>query len=106
MTMSDAVPIRKPSSVFDQIKEMQDHIMHRAYESFERSGMVLDRDLDNWAQAERELVWKPPFELCERDGNFVLTAALAGVEAKDIDIEVTPEDVVLKAENRHEHSKQ
>ena len=102
--MADSVPIRKPSSIFDDIKKIQDRIMQRAYEIFERNGSTLGRDLDNWAQAERELVWKPAFELCEKDGQFQLEVALAGVEAKDIDIEVTPEDIVLTTNTRHQHT--
>src|SRR5262245_56531790 len=101
--MADAVSIRKLSSVFDEIKDMQDLIMRRAYEIFEQNGSISGRDLENWTQAEQELVWRPPFELCEKDGKFQLEAAIAGVEAKDIDIEVTAEDIILKAETRHDH---
>src|SRR5262245_18147446 len=102
--MTDAVPIRKPSSILDQMREMQDRIMHRAYEIFEQNGSVLGRDLDNWTQAEHELVWKPAFELCEKDGKFQLEVAISGVEPKDIDIEVTPEDIVLTANTQHRHT--
>src|SRR5262245_54131147 len=64
---------------------------------------MVGRDFENWAQAERELVWKPAVELYEKDGKFQLEAAIAGVEAKDINIEVTPEDIVLRADIQHEH---
>lgn len=104
--MADTVPIRKPSSVFDQMNEMQDRIMRRAYEIFGRNGNQLGRDLEHWAQAERELVWKPAFELSEKHGQFHLQAAIPGVDAKDIDLEVTPEDIILKAETQHEHKEQ
>src|SRR5215831_18615685 len=104
--MTDTVPIRKLSSVFDEIKEMQDRIMCRAYEIFQRNGGMLGRDLENWTQAERELVWRPPLELSEKDGKLELEAAIAGVEASDIDIEVTPEEIVLKAETQHRHNEQ
>jgi HSP20 family molecular chaperone IbpA len=102
--MPDTVPIRKPSSIFDQMRDMQEKIMRRAYEIFEHTGNTLGRDLENWAQAERELVWKPAFELTEKDGQFQLEAAMAGIEAKDIDIEVTPEDIILRATTKHDHT--
>ena len=104
--MADAVPIRKPSSILDEMKDIQDRIMRRAYEIFEQNGNTLGRDLDNWAQAEREMVWKPAFELSEKDGRFQLEAAISGVDPKDIDIEVTPEDIVLKAETQRQHTTQ
>jgi HSP20 family protein len=102
--MADAVPVRRPASVFDQIKNMQDRIMRRAYEIFEGNGGIQGRDLENWMQAERELLWKPEFELSEKDGKFQLEVAIPGVDAKDLDIEVTPEDIILSAETRHEHT--
>src|SRR6184192_968760 len=102
--MADAVSIGRSSSILDEMKEMQDRIMRRAYEIFEQNGSSLGRDLQNWTEAERELVWKPAFELCEKDGRLQLEAAISGVDPKDIDIEVTPEDIVLKADIQHEHN--
>jgi HSP20 family protein len=101
--MAEPVAIRKTSSIFDEVNDMNDRIMRRAYEIFEGNGGLLGRDLDNWLQAEQEFLWKPALELSESDGQFLLEAALSGVDAKDIDIEVTPDDIVLKADVQHEH---
>ena len=101
--MAEPVAIRKISSILDEMTQMQDRIMRRAYDIFERNGRLLGRDLDHWLQAERELLWKPALELREEAGEFVLEAAVPGVDPKDIDIEVTPEDIVLKADTYHEH---
>ena len=101
--MTEAVAIRKISSLLDEMNQMQERIMRRAYTIFERNGRLLGRDLDHWLQAERELVWKPALELRETDGEFVLEVAVSGVDPKDIDIEVTPEDIILKAGIQHEH---
>lgn len=102
--MAETVPIRKTSSVFDQMRDIQDRIMRRAYEIFEQDGGASGRDFEHWTRAERELYCKPAIELAESDGHFVLQAAMAGLEAKDIDIEVAPEDIVLRAEVHHEHT--
>ena len=101
--MAEPVAIRKISSILDEMNQMHDHIMRRAYDIFERNGRVFGRDLDHWLQAERELLWEPALELREADGEFVLEVALSGVDPKDIEIEVTPEDIVLKADIQHEH---
>jgi HSP20 family protein len=106
LQMADSVPIRKPSSIFDQMRDVQERIMRRAYEIFEQNGSMFGKDLDNWTRAERELFWKPALELSEKDGQFQLEVAVSGVEAKDIEIEVTPEDIVLKANIQHEHGGQ
>src|SRR5438093_2145450 len=101
--MAEPVAIRKISSILDEMNQMQDRIMRRAYDLFERNRRLFGRDLDYWLQAERELLWKPALELRETDGEFVLEVAVPGVDPKDIDIEVTPEDIVLKRDIQHEH---
>ena len=77
--------------------------MHRAYDLFETRGRALGRDLEHWLAAEQELIWKPSVELTERDNEFSLCIAVPGVDPQDIDIEVTPEYLLIKAEAHHEH---
>jgi HSP20 family molecular chaperone IbpA len=101
--MTDNVQVRKTSSIFDEWKRMQNQVMRRAYDIFEHNGHPFGHDLDHWIQAEQELLWKPPIEIHEVDGKLVVEAAVSGMDAKDINIEVTPEDIVLKAETRHQH---
>lgn len=102
--MAEVVLIHRTQSILDEITDTQNRIMRRAYEIFEENGSVFGRELDHWLQAERELQWTPAIELCETDNEFRLEAALSGVDAKDIDIEVAPEDIVLKSDIRHEHN--
>ena len=104
--MTESLVIRKTSSVFDEVNEIQERITRRAYEIFERNGGVFGRELDNWLEAEEELLWKPSIELREKDGELLLEAALSGVDPKDVEIEVTPEDIMLKAETQHQHAEQ
>jgi HSP20 family molecular chaperone IbpA len=104
--MTESLAIRKTSSVFDQVNEIQERITQRAYEIFERNGAVFGRELDNWLQAEEELLWKPSIELREKNGELLIEAALSGLDPKDVEIEVTPEDIILKAETQHQHQEQ
>jgi HSP20 family protein len=101
--MAETVPIKKTKSVWDEMERMQNRIMQRAHEIFSESGGTLGKDLEDWLQAERELVWKPAIELAEKDNEFCLEIAAAGVDPRDIDIEVTPEDILIKANVQHEH---
>jgi HSP20 family protein len=94
--------IRKPASIFDAMKDMHEQITHRAYEIFRDDGGSFGRDWDHWFRAEQELFTKPPMELREADGRLVLEAAVSGVDPKDLDIEVTPEDIVLKGKIGHD----
>ena len=101
--MPATLPIKKSESIFDELKKMQDSIMHRAYDIFEANGRSLGRDLENWLDAERQLVWRPAIELSETDHEFHLSIAVPGVDPKTIDIEVTEDYVLVKAEVHHEH---
>jgi HSP20 family protein len=101
--MAETLPIRKTKSIFDEIETMHDRIMRRAYDIFSSNGGVFGKDIDHWLQAERELVWKSAIELEEKDGEFLLQVAIPAVDAKDVDIEVTAEDILIKAEVKHEH---
>src|ERR1700730_6153750 len=99
--MSATLPIQKTQSILDEMHQMQDRIMRRAYDIFHGTGDIFGRDLDNWLQAERELTWKPAIELREKDDEFRLQLTVPGVDPKDIDIEVTPEDILVKAALSH-----
>ena len=101
--MAETLPIRRSKSIFDEIDRMQDRVVRRAYDIFSSNGGIFGRDIEDWLQAERELVWKPAIELEEKDDEFRLQIATPGVDPKDIDIEVTPEDILVKAEVHHEH---
>jgi HSP20 family protein len=102
-TMAESVAIRKASSILDEIQEMRDRVMRRALEIFENNGGSFGRDLDDWLQAEQELLWRPAVELRETNDGFLIEAATSGVDPRDLDIEVTSEDIVLKADKQHEH---
>ena len=101
--MAETLPIRKSKSMFDEIERMRDRVMRRAYEIFSSNGGIFGSDIGDWLQAERELVWKPAIELDEKDNEFRLEIAAPGVDPKDIDIEVTPEDILVRADVHHEH---
>ena len=101
--MTEKVQIQKTESVFDEIEKIQDRILRRAYDLFVGNGGAPGKDLENWLTAERELVWKPAIELTEDNNVFKLKMAATGIDPKDLQIEVTPEDLLVKAETRHEH---
>ena len=104
--MATALPVKKTETIFDELNDMHDRIMKRAFEIFDGNGHALGKDLEDWLRAERELVWKPAIEIQERDKEILLRIATPGVDPKDIDIEVTPEDILVKAETHHEHSEE
>lgn len=98
------IELRRADTVFDELDQLQKAISRRAYDLFRTRGPLWGGPLTDWLAAERELVWKPSVELRQKDNQFEVFAALPGIEAKDLDVEVTPEDVLIKAETTHEHT--
>src|ERR1051325_6421266 len=80
--MPEAIPIHKTQSILDQIDAIRDLITQRAYQIFQETGGLSGREMDNWMQAERELVWQPAIELTEKDNELRWEAVIAGVEPK------------------------
>ena len=98
------IEVKKVDTVFDELDRLHQAIRERAYNLFRNGGAPSDSALRDWLTAERELVSKPPIELRQRDNQFEVLAALPGVEAKHLDVQMTPEDVLIKADSPHEHA--
>jgi HSP20 family protein len=99
------VSMTQKDSIVDQLEQLHQRIASRAYD------LSLGRDgwgdaFGDWLSAEQELVWKPAVELREKDGTFTVAAALPGVDAKDITVEITPQDIVIKATTEHRHTEE
>jgi len=97
------VNLQKRESVIDAVERIQHRVAERAFELFNRRGGTLGRALDDWLAAERETVWKPPVEVVEKDGEFLIEAALAGVAPKDLDVQVTANGVLIQGNGAHRH---
>src|SRR5262245_6292793 len=86
--MPTTLPVKKTESIVDELNDVHDRIMKRAFEIFDGNGHAFGKDLEDWLQAERELIWKPAIEIQEIDREILLQIATPGVDPKDIDIEV------------------
>jgi HSP20 family protein len=95
------VSVTRNDSILDQIEQVRHRIAQRAYEMFRQRDSLPGDPTADWLAAEQEIVWKPAVELREKNGTFTVVAALPGVEAKDVSVELSPEDVVIKAARTH-----
>lgn len=100
----NAVQIRKVEMVFDDVEKMRSEIAQKAYDIFLERGGHSGWEMDDWLAAERELAWKPPVELCEEAGEFVIVCRIPGVDLKDVDVQVTAEDLLIESKTAgHTH---
>lgn len=103
MVSKAAVALKKTDSIRDEVEQLHEAVSRRAYELF-REGGDGSGAIGDWLTAESELVSRPAVELRQRENQFEVLAALAGVEPKDLDVQVAPDGLVIKAEVSHEHT--
>ena len=89
-----AKPI-KYVSLFDQIDETLNALTRRAYEIFNGNGRVFGGELDNWIQAERELLHSVSLNIVETDESFAVKAEVPGFAEKELEIGVEPRRVTI-----------
>jgi HSP20 family molecular chaperone IbpA len=100
----NGITLRKADNIAGEIDHMQHAIRERAYMLCRTTEGGIGNALTDWFNAEHELVWKPPVELRRRGSNFEVIAATAGVPAKSLDLQVSPEDLLIKGNVNHQHA--
>jgi HSP20 family protein len=91
--------------LFGELTKLFDRVRTRAFDLFEKRGCALGCELDDWLEAEREMVWSPPAELIENNKEFQIRIAAPGFEAKDLRVSALPDAIIVQAEARKEEEK-
>lgn len=89
--------VRRTDSILDEVSEHFDMIRHRAFELFRNRGDSWAGELDDWLNAERDISSEPAIELRRANGSFEIEAKLPGVDPRNLDVQVTAEDVLIQA---------
>ena len=97
----------KYTSLFDQMDETFNALARRAYEIFDGNGRVFGRDLDNWLQAERELLHPVHLNVAESGDSFTVKADVPGFAEKELEIGIEPNRLTItgKRESTKEEKK-
>lgn len=91
----------------DRMKEAFDSIARRAFEIFEGNGRRFGRDLEDWLQAEAELLHPVHLEISETEQALTVRAEVPGFAEKDLEIDLEPRRLTIKGkrESLEEHKK-
>lgn len=100
--MPRAIRVRTADSITPEIDAFHHQVRQRAYELSCANGS--HDPSDNWLRAERDLSWRPAVELRRKDDEFVVIAAVAGLEPEQVEVAVTPTDVLVQGETGHLHT--
>ena len=92
--------LRRVDGVLDEIEVMQRRIAQRAHAIFRDGGGAVGHAIDHWLKAERETIWRPALEVRRTTEAFVIEAAVAGVDAKQFDVRLTPTEPAMLARMR------
>ena len=100
------VRCRTVDSVLAEVERVQRHIAQRAQEVFRARGGAVGHAVEDWIKAERETIWRPALEVRRTKDAFVVEAAVAGIDPKQLDVQVTPTELVLGAPVHHSDREQ
>ncbi len=87
----EMTPWRRPGSIRPYWREMDD---------------FWNRFLEQTPLFERNLDWTPSVDVAETDGKVVVTAELPGLNAEDIDVDVTGDILTIRGEKKMEEEKE
>jgi HSP20 family molecular chaperone IbpA len=94
-----------PRQLVEEMESIGTKIRAKAHEIFLHRGSSPGRELDDWLEAERQLMWMPDTEVVEKPREFQARIDIAGVEPKDIRLIALPDSILLQAEPKSREAK-
>jgi len=96
-------PETTPQTLLEHLEAITGSVRKRAFNIFQNRNGENGSDLDDWLQAERDVVWSPAAELVDDKKEFKARIALPGFDAKDIQVSAMPDALVIRADATHTH---
>ncbi|MDE3110315.1 MAG: Hsp20/alpha crystallin family protein, partial [Acidobacteriota bacterium] len=91
---SGALRVVEPQALLERMSRIHDDIARRAFELFERDG-AFGRDLENWFDAEEQLVHPVHVNISETDSALRLQAEVPGFEPSELEISLEPSRLTI-----------
>lgn len=106
MTPAKAEPLFvEAETLFDKMAHITNEIAHRAFDMFRVRGGEWGRELDDWFNAEREVLRPVPVEIKENDNNITVTAAVPGFKPDEIEVSLKDDLLILSGEMKSSEEK-
>lgn len=95
-------PVEKDSATsenfFGRVQDLMKKVEERAYQLFEGRGWQHGYALDDWFQAEKEVLNQRHYEVAKTDEDFTIAMDVSGFEAKDLKVELIADAVIVEGE--------
>lgn len=95
------VRLQAVDSILDEVEAIRQRVAARAGEVFRQRRGAIGDAIDDWLKAEKETVWRPALEVVRTKDAFMVAVAAAGVDPKDLDVRVTPTELLVSADVHH-----
>jgi HSP20 family protein len=102
---SGSLRVVEPQTLFDRMSRIHDEIARRAFDIFQQDGS-LGRDLENWFNAEQELVHPVHVNISETDTALHVQAEVPGFEPNDIEISLEPARLTISGKRESNQERQ
>jgi HSP20 family molecular chaperone IbpA len=80
---------------------LQDEIRRRAYYLFVEKGCRQGHALEDWVEAEREVLCRPPSELTETNDEIRIRAVVPGFSARSLAVDVLPYSITIEGQVKY-----
>src|SRR5687768_13262215 len=97
------IPICTVQTILDEIESVYDDVTKRAYEKFLSRRGTSSIDIEEWLEAEQELLLKPAAQIIEKVNHFVVRVELKGVDPKNLKVLLTPDDAIVESVAAYPH---
>lgn len=92
----------KTRPIFEEIERRLEKVRRRAFELFQLRGGEAGREIEDWLQAEREVLGWPPMEMQENDREFAFQVPLDDFDVSRVTVIVTPSEILVHANGEAE----
>jgi HSP20 family protein len=80
---------------------LQNDIRRRAYYLFRQKGCLQGHALADWAEAEREVLCRPPSEFAETNEEIRIRALVPGFSARALAVDVLPYSITIEGQVKY-----
>jgi len=78
------------------MKTVHDEIRHRAFRLFQQRGCEEGHELEDWLEAESEVLCSPACEMAETADEVRIQAALPACPVKNLQVDVLPNSITIE----------
>jgi HSP20 family protein len=98
--IKDGIPVRVTGELGNRPRDIIGAINQRAYEIFEARGRMSGRDLDDWLQAESELLYPLRLDVEELDNTLIVKGEVHGFSTDEFEVKVEPRLLTIAGEHK------